>query len=127
MSPAGAQLEILVPPGVADHLSYRGVWVQNSFLDSIGISSGSLALVVDTRPMRGQPAAIQHKETGEVSCGYFDEAFGFISLEDELGDPTLFEDSDVAVLGKIVGVCRDEKTAEGRMIAQPIRSEKGTG
>jgi tetratricopeptide (TPR) repeat protein len=118
--PKTGDIELVLPPEIAHHTNYQGVWVHNSHLNAIGISQGMLALVVDEPLERGQPGAVLHTASGEVSCGFYDADFGIVALEGGDDEPQLFGEEDVKVLGKIVAVCRETETVNGRMIVHPI-------
>lgn len=120
-SPTGGDLELMIPASLPENADYRGVWVHTSCLAEIGIERGSLALIVNETPVRGEPVAIMINETQEVACGYYDAEFGMIGLDGDGRDPMLFSEDDVKILGKIVGICRKEKTPDGRMIVEPIQ------
>jgi tetratricopeptide (TPR) repeat protein len=115
----GGEVELVLPPAISGYKDYKGVWIHNSHLDAIGISQGSLALVVNEPLKRGEPGAILHTESGEVSCGFYDSDFGIVALEGK-GEPQLFDQEKVQVLGKIVGVCTDQKSGDGKMVVEPI-------
>jgi hypothetical protein len=117
------ELHVELPPSLAHYRRYKGVWINTSHLDHVGVSAGSLALVVEGEPDRGEPAAIMEISSGEISCGIYDADFGIVCLEGQNGEPVLFDEAAVKVLGKIVGVCRDRRNAHGHMVAEPLRSE----
>lgn len=118
--PSPGEVELVVPPSITGHSDFKGVWIHNSYLDTIGISQGSLALVVNEPPGRGQPGALMDLESGEVSCGFYDAEFGIVCLAGASGEPQLFDEDKVTVLGKIVGVCSSPKNADGKMVVEPI-------
>lgn len=113
------QVELVLPAAISGYENYKGVWIHNSHLDAIGVSQGSLALVVGAPLERGEPAAVLHTESGEVSCGFYDSDFGIVALEGR-GEPQLFDQAEVQILGKIVGVCANQKSGDGKMIVHPI-------
>ena len=114
------QLELVIPPSLAGAADYKGIWIRSDKLDNAGIPSGSLAIVSQGRVARGDLAAVLDHSTGVVSCGYFDSEFGIICLETEGNEPELFDDAAVTVLGKIVGVCKNGRSHDGRMIVEPL-------
>jgi len=118
--PRGGDVELLIPPSIAGHHEFKGVWVHNSYLDCIGVAQGSLALVAKEPLKRGDPGAVMHLESGEVSCGFYDADFGIVCLSGNDGEPMLFDQENIAVLGKIVGVCNSGKNDEGKMVVEPI-------
>lgn len=118
--PREGDVELLLPPSIAGHHEFKGVWIHNSYLESIGIAQGSLALVAREPPKRGEPCAIMHVESSEVSCGFYDADFGIVCLSGDDGEPQLFDQEHVTVLGKIVGVCNRGSNADGKMVVEPI-------
>ena len=119
------ELELIVPPSLGNYASYAGVWINNSALDSIGVKNGSLAVYVDTELRRGDPVVLRENASGEVSCGFYDADFGIVCLVREDDEPQLFDADEVTLLGKVVGVCREERDADGRMVAEPVKSRSG--
>jgi tetratricopeptide (TPR) repeat protein len=116
------QVELVIPPSLAKYENYSGVWINNSFLECVGVHNGSLALVVKTKLERGDAAALMVNETREVSCGFYDADFGIVCLEGSSDQPQLFNEDDVTLLGKIIGVRREKENADGRMVVDAIPS-----
>ena len=113
-------LELVLPASLANYSEYSGVWINNSHLDDLGIPKGSLAVIVNEKVNRGDLVAAVECESGAVICGYYDSDFGMICLESGSGQPHLFDENAITIKGKIVGVCRDGKTSDGKMIVEPI-------
>ncbi len=122
VSVSADRLELVIPPSLAKYENYSGVWINNSFLESVGIHNGSLALVVKDKLRRGDAVALMENETREVSCGFYDADFGIVCLEGSSDQPQLFNEDDVTLLGKIIGVCKEKKNADGRMVVEAIPS-----
>lgn len=112
---AVGDLRLILPREIANFDDYHGVWINNSDLEPYGLRRGSLAVVVPSEVKRGDLVAVMEIETESVSCGFFDTDFGIVCLEAGGSEPQLFSDSDVRVLGKIVGVCDTEPGADGTM------------
>jgi tetratricopeptide (TPR) repeat protein len=119
-SVASRELELVLPPSLANYADYRTLHLHHSYLNQLGIADGSTILVVAESPVPGDVAAVQEKATGEVSCGSFDAAFGIVCLNGEDDHPRLFDESEVTVLGKVVGVCRHQPS--GKLVAEPLRA-----
>jgi tetratricopeptide (TPR) repeat protein len=115
-----SKLELLLPPALAHYTDYKGIWINTASLEGFGVRSGSLAIVVRGNLKRGDLAAIEEKSSGQVICGIYDSEFGIVCLECGDEDPQLFNENDVLVLGKIVGVCNNETDENGKMIVKAI-------
>jgi tetratricopeptide (TPR) repeat protein len=108
-------LELVVPESIGHYSEYRGVWIKNSRLTAAGLDKGSLAIVVKDEVERGDLVAVMETETAEVICGFYDAYFGIVCVEGGEGEPVIFDEKDVEVLGKIVGVCDSGKREDGKM------------
>lgn len=113
-------LKLILPSSISHYTEIQGVWIKNSHLENAGLRKNSLAIVAQTEIKRGDLAAISEIETGAVFCGIYDCDFGIVCLEGANGEPQLFDEKSVKILGKIVGVCNSEKDSDGKMIVQPI-------
>jgi hypothetical protein len=109
---ASGDLKLVLPPAIAHYDDYQGVWINNSDLESYGLSRGSLAVVVPCPVRRGDLVALMELDSDLVSCGFFDKDFGIVCLEAGNSEPLLFSESDVKILGKIVGVCDASKIGD---------------
>jgi len=96
------------------------VWINNSDLEPFGLSRGSLAIVVSAGVKRGDLIALIELDSDLVSCGFYDADFGIICLEAGGSEPQLFNQADVKILGRIVGVCDAKETIEGAMEVSPL-------
>lgn len=117
---ATGDLKLILPPSLADFDHYQGVWLTNSDLESFGLFRGYLAVVVPCPVRRGDLIALVEVENDQVSCGFFDKDFGIVCLEAGSSEPQLFSESDVKILGKIVGFCDGTQTGDGAMKVQEI-------
>lgn len=115
-----SDFELVLPPSISHYADYQGIWVNNSYLDKIGVKKGSLAIVVQDKIIRGDLVAISEIETLQVSCGFYDADFGIVCLERVDCEPRLFDEKDIKILGKIVGVCNSGKRADGKMIVEAL-------
>jgi tetratricopeptide (TPR) repeat protein len=113
-------LELLLPPALAHYNDFQGVWIKNNHLEAVGLVKDRLAIIVQDEIVRGDLVAIAEIGNESVSCGFYDTDFGIVCLEGMNSELQLFDDKDVRVLGKIVGVCQAEKSADGKMIVEPI-------
>lgn len=118
-SVATGDLELVVPTSLSAYTNFRGVWIVNPYFEDRGLAKGSLAIVVDEAIRPGDLVAATDRRTDEVLCGVYDSDFGMICLETEPGQPQLFDEKDISVVGKIVGVCRDAR-AGGKMKVEPL-------
>ena len=112
---AAGDLKLILPSSLANFEDYQGVWITNSDLESHGLLRGSLAIVVPCSVRRGDLVALVEIENEQVSCGFYDRDFGIVCLEAGNSEPQLFNESDVRILGKIVGVCDTTEATEGTM------------
>lgn len=118
-------LKLVMPPSIAHYTDIEGVWIAGDHLQAVGLLDGSLAIVVNEPIKRGDLVAIADRESELVSCGFYDNAFGIISLEGlEDKEPTLFNEDEVRILGRIVGVCRSGKDKDGKMIVEAVVAER---
>jgi hypothetical protein len=64
--------------------------------------------------------AVSELASGEISCGFFDSDFGVVCLEGCDSEPQLFDQQDVKIIGKIIGVCGTDKDLDGKLIVRPL-------
>ena len=112
--------ELILPPSIAHFTDYRGIWINGTRLESIGLVKGSLAIVVKANVKRGDLVAVAEVESGEVICGFYDADFGIVCIEGTDGEPQIFDEKEVRVLGKIVGVCNATQTEDGKMVVESL-------
>ncbi|HMJ08862.1 MAG TPA: hypothetical protein VK468_07645 [Pyrinomonadaceae bacterium] len=112
-------LQLVLPNSLAGFDDYQGLWINNSHLQSLGLTKGSLAVMVQDKIKRGDLVAISEVDTDLVSCGFYDEDFGIVCLEGIDTEPQLFDAAGIKILGKIVGVCSG-KDESGKMIVEPV-------
>ncbi|MEO6333480.1 MAG: tetratricopeptide repeat protein [Pyrinomonadaceae bacterium] len=117
---ASDDLKLILPTSISHYEDYQGIWISNSDLEQYGLARGSLAVVVRDNVLRGDLVAVIEISTDLVSCGIYDSDFGIVCLEVSGSEPQLFDASDVKILGKIVGVCRSEKNADGTLEVFPL-------
>lgn len=117
---ASGDLKLVLPPEIANYSDYQGVWINNSDLEPYGLSIGSLAVVVPAPVKRGDLVALLEIATDGVSCGFYDKDFGIVCLEAGGAEPLLFNQSDVRVLGKIIGVCDASENTGGELKVRPL-------
>lgn len=114
--------QIVLPPSLAHYEDYQGIWITNKHLESVGLSKGSIAIVVDEEINRGDLIALAEIENNAVSCGFYDSEFGIVCLAGIDSEPNLFNENEVRILGKIVGVCRYGESADGKLVVEPVKS-----
>lgn len=113
--------ELVLPKKIAHFKDYRGIWINNDGLEAIGVAKGALAVVAKTKVKPGDLVAVAGVESGEVSCGFYDADFGIVCLEDAAGEPQIFDESEVRMLGKIVGVCNSGRNPDGKMVVEALK------
>ena len=113
-------IELVLPSPLSNFEDIQGIWINNSHLEGIGILKNSLAVIVPTDDVRcGDLIAVEEVENSCVSCGFYDNEFGIICLEGYDGEPLLFDEEKIRIIGKIVGVAND-KTVDGKLIVEPL-------
>lgn len=117
---AEGSFDLVLPASIGHYSDYRGIWINNTRLEGIGLHRGSLAIVAKAVVERGDLAAISELETGDVSCGFYDCEFGIVCLEGTGGEPQVFNESEIRVLGKIVGVCHDPTPNGGKVAVESL-------
>lgn len=113
-------LELILPSSLAHCGEIQVVRIKNAYLESYGLPQNSLAVVAPGEVKRGDLAAVTELATGAVVCGFYDADFGIVCLEAKTGDPQLFDENDIAVLGKIVGVGRSEEKTSGKITIEAL-------
>jgi tetratricopeptide (TPR) repeat protein len=112
---ASGDLKLALPPSLSHFDDYQGVWITNSDLEYQGLKRGSLAVVVPCAVRRGDLVAVVEVENDQVSCGFYDKDFGIVCLEAGNSEPQLFSESDVRIIGKIIGWCDATQSGDGTM------------
>ncbi len=115
------ELELILPKSLSQLNDYKGVWIHTEKLSAIGVPRGSLVIVVPADVRRGDLVAVAELDSRAVSCGFYDSEFGIVCLEAGDDEPELFDEDKIEVLGKIVGVCRTGKDADGRMVVEALK------
>jgi tetratricopeptide (TPR) repeat protein len=113
-------LELILPPSISHYDKLQGVWIKSNLLEHTGLVKDSLAVVVNEKVKRGDLVALAELSDDSVSCGFYDVDFGIVCLEGGNSELQLFDEKDVRIIGKIIGVCRKGKNSEGKMIVEPI-------
>ncbi|MEO8042102.1 MAG: hypothetical protein ABI646_05795 [Acidobacteriota bacterium] len=117
---AAGDLKLILPPSISQYDDYQGIWISNSDLEPYGLARGSLAVVVPDKIKRGDLVGLVELSTDLVNCGFYDSDFGIVCLEAGGSEPQLFDQADVKILGKIVGVCSTKKNADGTLDVIPL-------
>lgn len=118
----GGGLELVMPPQLAMYKDIQGIWINNTHLESVGLTKDSLVVVVPSENIkRGDLIALEETDSKNVSCGFFDREFGIVCLEGSDSEPLLFDEEKIQIIGKIVGVAR-ERTPDGKLkvVALPL-------
>lgn len=113
-------LQLVLPPSISFYSQYQAVRIKNTHLEKIGLTQNSLAIVANEDVKRGDLAVVLQTNDGAVFCGFYDSDFGIVCLEGIDSEPQLFDEKDVKILGKIVGVCDTEKNSEGKLIVKAL-------
>lgn len=114
------KLELIMPPLLAHYDDIQVVRINNEHPENVGLPKNSLAVVAQVEIKRGDLAAVNEIATDTVVCGFYDAEFGIVCLEAKSGEPYLFDENEITVLGKIVGVCRSGGTADGKTVVEPL-------
>lgn len=113
-------LELLLPPPIAHYTDIQGVWIANDHLEKAGLRKDSLAIVAKEIVKRGDLVALSEIADESVRCGFYDADFGIVCLEGGDSQLQIFDEKDIEILGKIIGVCKSEKTTDGKIIVEPL-------
>ena len=114
------RLELVLHPTIAHYQDFQGVWIKNTHLESFGLQKDSLAVVTRTEIKRGDLVAINEIATDSVMCGFYDSDFGLVCLEGIDEEPRLFDEQEIEILGKIVGVGKTDKNSKGKIEIKPL-------
>jgi tetratricopeptide (TPR) repeat protein len=117
-------IELVLPPELSHYREIQGVWIKNRHLEKSGLKRDSLAIVAEDQIERGDLVAIIKTENQDVSCGFYDKDFGIICLEGIDCEPQLFNEEEIEILGKIIGVAETEKADDNKMWVEPINVSK---
>lgn len=113
-------IQLVLPPSISHYTDYEGVWINGTHLEKAGLAKGSLAVVVRQEIRRGDLVAIVETASDLVSCGFYDADFGVVCLEGIDSEPQLFDENEIRILGRIVGVCNSGRNEDGKMIVEPV-------
>lgn len=115
------KLELIMPSSLAHYEGIQAVRINNEYLENVGLPKNSLAVVAQVEIKRGDLAAVNETASDTVVCGFYDADFGIVCLEAKSGDPYLFDENEITILGKIIGVCHSHKTTGGKIIVEPLK------
>lgn len=113
-------LELILPPSIAHYTDVRGVWISSTNFETVGLPKGSLAIVARGKVKRGDLIALTKLADDSVTCGFYDADFGIVCLELANSELQIFDEKDIEILGKIIGVCKSENTSDGKMLVEPL-------
>ncbi|HQU85252.1 MAG TPA: hypothetical protein PKY59_19080 [Pyrinomonadaceae bacterium] len=114
-------LELVLPAELSKYENIQAIKIQNQKLKNFGLKQNSLAVVAPIKIVRGDLTAISEKATDEIYFGFYDADFGIVCLETNDSEPLLFDESEIEILGKIVGVCHTENQTSGKFHVEPIK------
>lgn len=119
---SGEKLELILHPTIAHYQEIQGIWIKSSNLENFGLRKGALAVVTKAELKRGDLVAINEIATDSVICGFYDydSDFGLICLERIDAEPRLYNETEIEILGKIVGVGSSEKNPGGKIVVEPL-------
>ena len=83
------------------------------------MNAGLFAFREDGRHLRDL-VALNEIATGSVMCGFYDSDCGLVCLEGIGEDARFFDESEIEVLGKIVGVGKTDKNSGGKVHVTPL-------
>ncbi len=118
--PEAEKFELILPNELAHYTDIQGVKISNSHLESVGLHQGLTAIVAKETIKRGDLIAISEKETNEINCGFYDSDFGIVCLEGMDSEPQLFDENEIEIIGKIIGVCDLENVSGGKIQVSPL-------
>lgn len=114
-------IELVIPPELSHYEEIQGVWIKNKHLEKTGLKKGSLAIIANEKVEKGDLVAIIETENQDVSCGFYDSDFGVICIERPSSEPQLFNEGEIQILGKIIGVAESSKTDGNKMYVEPTK------
>jgi len=113
-------IHLLLPGSLGNFKSYAAIRIHNSFLERFGLKRGRLAIIADESVKRGDIVAVEVLADRSVHCGVYDFDFGIVCLDRGDQEPELFNQSEIRVLGKIIGFGEEVSTQSGPVVVQPI-------
>ena len=113
-------LQLLLPATLADFANYTAIRISSDHLHRYGLQKDSLAIIVEAEVKRGDLAAVELIADRSIRCGIFDKDFGLVSLDRGGSEPELYDENDVRIVGKIIGVGRGLPEVNGEVIVQPL-------
>lgn len=114
-------LELVLPSELSKYENIQAIKIQNQKLENFGLKQNSLAVVAPIKVLRGDLTAISEKATDEIYFGFYDADFGIVCLETNDSELLLFDESEIEILGKIVGVCHTENRTSGKFHVEAIK------
>ncbi len=117
-------IELVLPSEISHFEEIEGVWIKNKHLEKVGLKQGSLAIIVKEEVKRGDLVAVLERESEDVICGFYDIDFGIICLEALDRKPQLFDEDEIQILGKIVGVANGLEENRNKVNVELIEISK---
>ncbi len=114
------EMELILPPALANYDDYQVVRIKNSHLEEIGIEKNSLAVVVSETIKRGDLVALTEIANDSIICGFYDYFAGIVSISGINSETHLFKTEEVKVVGKIIGVGNSQPGPDGKIYVRPI-------
>ncbi len=113
-------LQLILPVSISHYKEIQAVQIRNTHFEHAGLEKNSLAIVANTEIRKGDLAAIIDLKTDSVNFGFYEEDFGIICLENQNSEPMLFDVENVEVLGKIIGVGKNENESGNKVVVKSL-------
>lgn len=114
------EIELVLPPSLANHDDYQVIPIRNSHRTEIGIPKKSLAVVVEESIKRGDLVALTYIENDAIICCVYDYFAGIVSISRLNSETQLFATEAVMIGGKIIGVGNPETGKDNKTHIRPV-------
>lgn len=114
-------LTLHLPPQIPNNQNFFAVWIKNDTFFNLGIKKGFLAIGVKCEVKNGDFIAVCENKNDLITIGFLNKDLGLICLENDLCEPDLFDESEIFIMGKIVGFCEPITNKFGEYVVNPLR------
>ncbi|MEZ5344285.1 MAG: tetratricopeptide repeat protein [Pyrinomonadaceae bacterium] len=114
------EIELILPPSLANYDDYQVIRIRNTHLTEIGIHKDSLAVVVEESIRRGDLIALTEIKSDAIICGFYDYFAGIVSISGINSETQLFATEAVKILGKIIGVGSSGNDKDNKIQIRPV-------